>query len=96
MRPMFLTVALIVLPMSVMAQNPICAPSGRIVQAAVEARIEGQDSVAAIRAISDALPEDKKAYEPAVQPLVDWVYTLPAEQLGAEVAEAYIAACEAQ
>ena len=96
MRPMFLTAALMVLPMSAMAQNPICAPSGGIVQAAVEARIGGQDAPAAIRAISDALPEDRKSYEPAVQPLVDWVYTLPEEQLGAEVAEAYIAACEAQ
>lgn len=96
MRKTLLTFALIALPMAAQAENPICAPSGAIVQSAVDARLAGQGSVEAIRTISDNLPEDRKNYAPAVQPLVDWVYTLTEEQLGPGVAEAYIAACEAQ
>lgn len=96
MRMTILTAALITLPVGAMAENPICAPSGGIVQAAVDARLAGQDPAEAIQRIGDDLPEDKKAFVPAVPPLVDWVYTLPKEQLGPAVAEAYIAACEAQ
>lgn len=96
MRKTLLTAALIILPVSALAENPICAPSGGIVQAAVDARLAGQNSAEAIRSISDDLPEDRKAFVPAVPTLVDWVYTLTDEQLGPGVAEAYIAACEAQ
>ncbi len=96
MQKTLLTLALIALPMMAQAENPICAPSGAIVQAAVDARLAGQGSVEAISKISEDLPEDQKNFVPAVQPLVDWVYTLTDEQLGPGVAEAYIAACEAQ
>ncbi|NCQ25585.1 MAG: DNA primase [Rhodobacteraceae bacterium CG17_big_fil_post_rev_8_21_14_2_50_63_15] len=96
MRRTLLIAALTALPLGAVAQNPICAPSGAIVQAAVEARSAGQDAATAITTISDGLPEDNKNYKPAVPPLVEWVYTLPEEQLGAGVAEAYVAACEAQ
>lgn len=96
MQKTLLTLALMALPMTAWAVNPICAPSGAIVQAAVDARLAGQGSAEAISAISDDLPEDRKAYVPAVQLLVDWVYTLTDDQLGPGVAEAYIAACEAQ
>lgn len=96
MQKTLLTLALIAAPMMAQAENPICAPSGAIVQAAVDARLAGQGSVEAISTISDNLPEDQKNFVPAVQPLVDWVYTLTDEQLGPGVAEAYVAACEAQ
>ena len=35
-------------------------------------------------------------YAPAVQPLVDWVYSLDEAQLAEDVAGSYVTQCEAQ
>lgn len=96
MRRFALIVTLLVLPIAAQAENPICATSGDIVTAAVEARGAGSTSPEAIKAISADYTGDKSRYQPAVQPLVDWVYSLSDEQLGDGVSEAYVAACLAQ
>jgi hypothetical protein len=83
-------------PVAAMAQNPICAPTGEIVAAAVEARKAGQGADAAKAAIADRLDEAGQAYAPAVQPLVDWVYELPEDDLNKDVSGAWVAQCEAQ
>lgn len=95
MRLMLIT-ALSLLPVTVMAQNPICAPTGAIVTRAVEARTAGQGAPDAIKAISADMAGELAAYEPAVQPLVDWVYSLEEADLAQDVADSYVTQCEAQ
>jgi hypothetical protein len=83
-------------PLPALAQNPICAPTGEIVAAAVEARKAGKRAGAARSEIRRALGSDGRAYAPAVQPLVDWVYELPEADLQKDVAGSWVAQCEAQ
>ena len=96
MRRFALIATLLALPITAQAENPICATSGEIVKAAVEARGAGTASPEAIETISAEYNGDKARYQNAVQPLVDWVYSLSEDQLGDGVAEAYLAACLAQ
>ncbi len=96
MRRLALIVTFLTLPMTAQAENPMCVTSGDIVQAAVEARSADLDAPEAIKTISADYTGDKARYQPAVQPLVDWVYSLSDEQLGDGVSEAYVAACLAQ
>jgi hypothetical protein len=91
-----LIVALTVLPMTAMAENPICAPTGEIVGRAVEARVAGQGAPDAIKVISADMTGDLASYEPAVQPLVDWVYSLEEAELAQDVPGSYVTQCEAQ
>ena len=85
-----------VTPQAATAQNPICAPTGEIVAAAVEARKSGEGARAAKAGIRRGLSDALQAYAPAVQPLVDWVYELPEADLHKDVAGAWVAQCEAQ
>jgi len=87
---------LMALPLTAMAQNPICAPTGEIVAAAVEARKAGQGAEAAKAGISAGLEGDKAQFIPAVQPIVDWVYELPQADLEKDVTGSWITQCEAQ
>ena len=84
------------LPMTATAQNPICAPTGEIVAAAVEARKAGQGAEAARAGITEGLESDKAQFIPAVQPIVDWVYELPEADLKKDVAGSWVTQCEAQ
>lgn len=84
------------LPMTATAQNPICAPTGEIVAAAVEARKAGQGAEAAKAGITEGLEGDKAQFIPAVQPIVDWVYELPEADLKKDVAGSWVTQCEAQ
>ncbi|WP_297769684.1 DNA primase [uncultured Roseovarius sp.] len=95
MRLMLIAV-LSTLPLSATAQNPICAPTGEIVARAVEARKDGQKAPQTIKAISADMTGDRAAYEPAVQPLVTWVYELDEAALQEDVAGSYVTQCEAQ
>ncbi|MFB9150736.1 DNA primase [Roseovarius ramblicola] len=83
-------------PLAAAAQNPICAPTGEIVAAAVEARKAGQGAGDAKAGITDSLGAGREGYAPAVPPLVDWVYDLPDKDLDKDVAAAWVAQCEAQ
>ena len=89
-------IALCATPLAAQEDNPLCTVSGEIVQAAVEARAAGTQDAEAARQISKTLTGDKEAYQPAVGPLVSWVYTLPEEQLAEDVAGVYLEACLAQ
>ncbi len=95
MRPM-LTATLCLLPVMAVAENPMCAPTGEIVALAVEARKSGEEATAAITAITAEMTGDMSTYAPAVQPLVDWVYSLDEAQLAEDVAGSYVTQCEAQ
>ncbi|EAQ24952.1 MULTISPECIES: hypothetical protein [unclassified Roseovarius] len=93
---LILIAALTLLPVTAVAENPICAPTGEIVGRAVEARKSGEDAPETITAISADMVGDLAAYEPAVQPLVDWVYSLTEAEMAEDVAGSYVAQCEAQ
>jgi hypothetical protein len=95
MRPMLIA-ALCLLPVMAVAENPMCAPTGEIVALAVEARKSGEEAPAAITAITAEMTGDMALYAPAVQPLVDWVYSLEETQLAEDVAGSYVTQCEAQ
>ena len=68
----------------------------RIVANAVEARRAGQTADTARETISAGLAEAQAGFAPAVQPLVDWVYELPEDDLKKDVAGAWVTQCEAQ
>lgn len=90
------TAALCLLPAMALAENPMCVPTGEIVAKAVEARKSGTEAPAAITAITAEMTGDMAPYAPAVQPLVDWVYTLDEADLAKDVAGSYVTQCEAQ
>ncbi|MBZ8118685.1 DNA primase [Roseovarius sp. LXJ103] len=71
-----------------------CAPTAEIVQMAVTARKLGAEADATQ---ADILANDavEERYVPAVPSLVEWVYTLPEEQLTDEVAASFEEACGA-
>lgn len=71
-----------------------CAGQGAIVTEAVDARLTGATARQARRAIASTLPA--AALKPAVPLLVEWVYSLPPEQLTPDAGPAYAAACAAQ
>ncbi|WP_299851240.1 DNA primase [uncultured Roseovarius sp.] len=74
----------------------LCNTSGEIVGAGVAERLGGADEETAIKAVQDWLTEDKAKFKPAVEPLVQWVYTLEADQLTEEAAKSYVLACLTQ
>lgn len=68
-----------------------CATTASIVAEAVKQRVSGSAPANTYSAIAGGDLEAQ--FVPAVQPLVDWVYTLPADQLTGEAAAAFEAAC---
>ncbi|WP_417729416.1 DNA primase [Roseovarius sp.] len=93
---LMLIAALTLLPVMANAENPMCAPTGEIVARAVEARTSGQGAPGAITAIAAEMTGEMASYAPAVQPLVDWVYSLTEAQMSEDVAGSYVTQCEAQ
>ena len=91
-----LLIALLATPLAAQDKEMLCTTSAEIVDAAVAERIGGADEETARDNVVEALPDDKANFAPAVQPLVEWVYTLEVEQLTEEVGEAYAEACMAQ
>ena len=77
-------------------KNELCTTSGEIVDAAVAERLGGADEQSANSNVIDALPDDKAEYKPAVEHLVQWVYSLEKEQLTDEVAKSYVLTCLSQ
>jgi len=71
-----------------------CAATAEIVADAVEMRSGGADKAATSKALANGDVEPK--YADAVVPLVEWVYTLPEDQLTDEASTAFHAACLAQ
>lgn len=87
---------LLATPLAAQDKEMLCATSGEIVDLAVAERVGGADEGTAVKSVSAALPDDKAKFKPAVEPLVQWVYTLEAGQLTDDVAKSYIDACLAQ
>jgi len=83
-------------PTLVQANEELCKVSAEIAGAAVVERAAGAEPDAAIKAVTDGLDGPAESYAAAVQPIVEWVYTLPDDQLTDEVATAYELACLAQ
>jgi len=76
-------------------QQDLCENTAVIVGDAVTARADGASAQEAASMVGDAMDADS-AFKGAVQPIVDWVYTLPQDQLTDEVAVAYQEQCLAQ
>lgn len=96
MLRMTILVAILASPLAAQDKDFLCATSGEIVDAAVAERLGGADEDTATRNVEDALPDEKAQFRPAVVHIVEWVYTLEAEQLTEEVAVSYVEACLAQ
>lgn len=86
-------IALLATPLAAQDKAALCDIQGEIVNAAVAERVGGADAQSASENVAEALPDDKANFKPAVEPIVQWVYTLEAEHLTEEVARSYIAAC---
>ncbi len=71
-----------------------CAATSAIVADAVALRAGGADQSNALAAVQAKVTDAK--YAATVPPLLDWVYTLPQDQLTAEAVTAYKQACIAQ
>lgn len=76
-------------------KQDLCENTAVIVGNAVIARADGASAKNAASTVRDAMDSDS-AYKGAVQPIVDWVYTLPEDQLTDAVADAYQEQCLAQ
>ncbi len=82
-------------PVLAQDKQDLCEKTAVIVGDAVSARADGATAQDAARVARDAMDADS-AYKGAVQPIVDWVYTLPEDQLTDAVAVAYQEQCLAQ
>ncbi len=89
----FALFALLATPLAAQDKETLCAVSGEIVDAGVAERLGGADEQTAIDAVVESLPDDQANFKPAVEPLVQWIYTLDADQLTEEVAKSYVLAC---
>lgn len=83
-------------PVLAQDKEDICATSAGIVDLAVEARGDGIDQKNAIGTIGDGLEGDAAIYKPAVEPIVNWVYTLDEDLLNDDVGASYEKACMEQ
>ncbi|WP_113911966.1 DNA primase [Roseovarius dicentrarchi] len=68
-----------------------CAVTSGIVADAVAQRVSGRAQADATATLADG--DIAARFVPAVQPLVEWVYTLPQDQLTGDAAAAFQAAC---
>ena len=84
---------LMALPAVAQDKQTLCTTSAEIVDTAVTARADGAKERAVIRDITGTLDGDKAVFKPAVEPIVNWVYTLPEDQLTDEVATVYKDTC---
>jgi len=70
-----------------------CAAQADIVTSAVDARQEGRDAQAT-KAMMEAADSGIPArYAPGITPLVEWVFTLPEDQLALDVGGAFEKQC---
>ncbi|MCK0150704.1 hypothetical protein MWU54_11765 [Marivita sp. S6314] len=73
-----------------------CRKQGQIATNIMSERKNGANSRRAERRVVRALPDDAKNYEVAVPALVEWIYSLPEDQMTPEVSNALYQACLAQ
>ena len=70
-----------------------CTGQANIVSRAVELRADGADQGAATSRLEASDSGIDPKYAPSVSVLVGWIYTLPPEQMTAEVATAFETQC---
>jgi hypothetical protein len=92
------TLSLIFLAAPAMAQDKtqLCTVSAEIAGAAVAQRAAGEGKDKTAEAIAANMTGERANFGAAVPHIVDWVWTLPEDQLTDEVAAAYETACLAQ
>lgn len=73
-----------------------CADQAGIVQSVVDTRLDGVRKAKALRQAKSDLTETTQTYETVLPAIVDWIYSLPEDQLTDQVGPTYAAACEAQ
>ena len=56
-------------------------------------RLEGKSEGRATRSIKRSLTAEQSGFKPAVQPLVQWVYSEPNEHMRPELASSYNETC---
>lgn len=90
-----LALSLIVLasPLAALDKAQHCASSAAIVADAVVARAAGEEQKKTFLTITAGLEGDQENYAEAVQPIVEWIWALPEDQLTDDVAAAYESAC---
>ncbi|WP_292289580.1 hypothetical protein [Marivita sp.] len=73
-----------------------CRKQGQIATNIMSERRNGANARRAERRVIRSLPEDSRNYEVAVPALVDWIYSLPEDQLTPEVSNALYQVCMSQ
>lgn len=73
-----------------------CRKQGQIATNIMSERKNGSNARRAERRVVRALPEDAKNYELAVPAMVEWIYSLPEDQMTPEVSNALYQACLSQ
>ncbi|MCE0506844.1 hypothetical protein LR948_15845 [Roseivivax sp. GX 12232] len=71
-----------------------CDLQAEIVMQVVEARQSGSARDSAQAGIASDLSGDAQKYAAVVPAIAEWVYSLPEDQLGADVGESWIAQCQ--
>ncbi|MFP7671824.1 hypothetical protein ACG74X_00565 [Marivita sp. S0852] len=98
-RPVLLATALTVsvaAPALSQDKEAECRKQGQIATNIMTERKNGSTDRRAERRVIQALPEDAKNYEVAVPAMVEWIYSLPEDQLTPEVSNALYQVCLSQ
>ena len=74
-------------------QKEGCAATAKIVAYAVDARAKGSNAKKIKRQLTRGANKVDAKYEPAVGPLVDWVFTIEPGKLNGDVAPAFEETC---
>ncbi len=73
-----------------------CRKQGQIATNIMSERKNGSNPRRAERRVIRMLPDDAQSYEVAVPAMVEWIYSLPEDQLTQEVSNALYQACMSQ
>ncbi|GGO50946.1 hypothetical protein SAMN05444398_101834 [Roseovarius pacificus] len=92
----FAAALLMAMPVAAQDKEAMCEKTADIVGKAVTSRADGAAAEATVKAVTGTIGDADARYRPAVQPIVDWVYTLPEELLSDEVEVSYKEQCLAQ
>lgn len=78
------------------AKEAECRKQGQIATNIMTERKNGSNARRAERRVIRALPDDAQNYEVAVPAMVEWIFSLPEDQMTPEVSNALYQACLAQ
>jgi len=78
------------------AKEAECRKQGQIATDIMTERKNGSNARRAERRVIRNLPDDAKNYDVAVPAMVEWIYTLPEDQMTPEVSNALYQVCLSQ